>query len=311
VARDVLRICAPNPSPMTLSGTNSYLVGSGRGRALIDPGPDDAAHRAALRAALPPGARIEAILVTHAHGDHSAGAGALAREWGAPVLAFGPCDAGRSPGMAALAAAATGTGGPAGEGAATALGGGEGVDTGFAPDRLLADGEELAGAGWRLTALHTPGHMGNHLSFEMEGLLFTGDLALADITTVISPPDGDLVQFLDSCRRLAARGPRRLLPGHGPAAADGRARLMALVAHREARSEEILATLSAHGPATALELAERIYAGLGPGLLPAAARTVLAHLIALAETGAVASEGPPSPAARFAATRPRNAPLAP
>ena len=213
--------------------------------------------------------------------------------------------------MAALAAAAGGTGGPAGEGAGTMLGGGEGVDRGFAPDRMLADGEDLAGAGWRLTALHTPGHMGNHLSFEMDGLLFTGDLALAEITTVISPPDGDLVQFLDSCRRLAARGRRRLLPGHGPAVADGRTRLTALAAHREARSGEILAALEARGPATARELAERIYAGLGPGLLPAAARTVLAHLIALAETGAVTANGPPSPTARFAVTRARNAPLAP
>ncbi|MGL4279107.1 MAG: MBL fold metallo-hydrolase, partial [Albidovulum sp.] len=138
-------VLAPNPSPMTLHGTNTFLLGEGA-VAVIDPGPDDPGHLAAILAALGPGERISHIFVTHAHLDHSGLAGRLAARTGAPVLAFGDASAGRSPIMAALAA----------EGG---IGGGEGIDTGFRPDIDLADGASIAGDGWQLRAIHTPGHI--------------------------------------------------------------------------------------------------------------------------------------------------------
>ncbi|WP_102109307.1 MBL fold metallo-hydrolase [Oceaniglobus roseus] len=267
VAPGVRRILAPNPSPMTFRGTNTYVVGQGE-VALIDPGPLDMAHAAALRAALA-GERVTHILVTHAHLDHSPLAAPLAAETGAPVLAFGPATAGRRPVMAALAA----------EGLA---GGGEGVDAAFAPTESLADGAVIAGAGWRIAALHTPGHMANHMCFAFGDLLFTGDHVMAWSTSLISPPDGDAAAFMASCDRLSGRGDRLYLPGHGPAVSDPAARLAALVAHRRGREAQILAAL-AEGPAAAATLTRRLYADIPAALHPAALRNVLAHLVDLHE----------------------------
>jgi len=276
-------VLAPNPSPMTFRGTNTYLLGKGA-LAVIDPGPDDDAHLAALVATIG-GAPVSHILVTHAHRDHSALAPRLAAATGAPVLAFGDAAAGRRADMAALAA----QGG---------LGGGEGVDAGFRPDLCLADGETVAGDGWTLTALHMPGHMGNHLCFAWGDAVFTGDLAMGWATTLISPPDGDLTDFLASLARLAARGDRVWYPGHGGPVTDPAGMAAWQIAHRAARSRQVLAAL-ADGPATPDGIAARLYAGLDPALVAAGARNVLAHLIDLARRGAVAADGPPGPAARF------------
>lgn len=266
IAPGLRRVLAPNPSPMTFRGTNSYLLGT-RGLAVIDPGPDDAAHLEALLAALRPGQRISHILVTHAHLDHSPLARPLSEATGAPVLAFGDAAAGRSEAMQALAE--TGM-----------AGGGEGVDAGFTPDETLSDGATLAGDGWTLEALHTPGHFGNHLAFAWDDALFCGDLVMGWASSLVSPPDGDLTAFMRSLARLSARPWRVLHPGHGAAIAPPAPRLAALTDHRRMREAQILAAL-AEGPAQAADLAARIYTDVPPALLPAAARNVLAHLLDL------------------------------
>lgn len=268
-------IRAPNPSAFTGPGTNSFLIGEA-GIAVIDPGPDDPDHVAAILAAA--GGRISHILVTHAHLDHSEGAARLSAASGAPVLAFGPAGAGRSPIMQGLAAAGGAQGG-------------EGADHGFRPDAQLADGERVSGADWTLEAIHTPGHMGCHLSYRLGDAVFCGDLAMGWSTTLISPPDGDLIDYLRSLERLARLAPRILYPAHGAPIEAPLPRLAELAAHRRERTAQILAALET-APATAAELAARIYAGLSPALLPAAARNVLAHLIALSELGAAEPTGP-------------------
>ncbi|MGR3519487.1 MAG: MBL fold metallo-hydrolase [Roseovarius sp.] len=278
-------ILAPNPSAMTHWGTNTYLLG-GRRLAVIDPGPDDPAHLAAILGALGPGQSVSHIFVTHAHLDHSPLARRLAAETGAPVLAYGGAEAGRSTAMTRLAEAG-------------GIGGGEGVDAGFAPDRSLSDGEEVAGDGWRITAHWTPGHFCNHMCFESGGTMFSGDLVMGWASTLISPPDGDLTQFRASCARLAAAAPARLLPGHGAPIADPAARIQWLIAHRRARESAILESL-AHGPADAATLARRIYTGTPPELMPAAARNVLAHLVDLMQKSRVRALSPLSRATRFA-----------
>jgi glyoxylase-like metal-dependent hydrolase (beta-lactamase superfamily II) len=291
VAPGVRRTTANNHSAFTFTGTRSYLVGGagGRGRrggevAVIDPGPDDPAHVAAILAALAPGERITHVLVTHSHRDHSGAVPAIVAATGAPVLAFGPHGAGLSPTMRRLARSGA------------RLGGGEGGDAGFAPDRTLADGEAVEGAGWRLVALHTPGHLSNHLSFALEapeaaGVVFTGDTVMGFATTLVSPPEGDMAAFIASLERLAARDDRLYLPGHGHPVRDPRAMLSWQIRHRQERFDQILAAL-AHGPADAATLARAIYTEVDPALLPAAARNVLASLIGLADQGRVRPLGP-------------------
>lgn len=268
-------VLAANPSPMTERGTNTWLLGEGD-VTVIDPGPPDPAHLNAILAALRPGERVAQIVVTHAHLDHSPAARPLARATGAPVFAFGPAGAGRSGRMAALAAAD-----PAG-----ALGGGEGVDAAFAPDESLPDGAELdlGRSAGRLAALHTPGHFGNHLSLQWGARIFTGDLVMGWAPSLVSPPDGDLTDFMASLDRVEALGPARLYPGHGAPVADGLARIQALRTHRQGREAAIRAAL-AEGAADLPDLVARVYADTPPALHPAAARNLLAHLIDLDHRG--------------------------
>ena len=282
--KDLRVLLAPNPSPLTGPGTNTFLLGR-REVAVIDPGPDLPDHRAAiLDAAGQGGGRISHIFVTHAHLDHSGGVRALAQATGAPVLAFGPALAGRSAAMERLAGLGR-------------LGGGEGLDAGFVPDIALADGAMVETAEWHLTAIHTPGHFGNHLCFGWGDQVFCGDLVLGWATTLISPPDGDLGDFLRSLGRLDRLAPARLLPAHGDPVTDPAARIAELAAHRRERTAQILAALR-DGPADAETLARRIY-DVAPQLMPAATRNVLAHLIALADLGAVHTQGELAATARF------------
>lgn len=281
VTKEPRCILAPNPSPLTGPGTNSFLIGTNH-IAVIDPGPDDPNHLEAIAEA--GGGRISHIFVTHAHRDHSAGAPRLAEMTGAPIHAFGNFETGRSPVMRKLAA--TGM-----------VGGGEGLDTGFQPDILLSDGQEIATPDWTLRALHTPGHAGNHLCFQYEDLIFCGDIVLGWSSTLISPPDGDLTDYFRSLEKIGLIAPKKLLPAHGDAVDSPTERLAELAAHRRLRTAQILSALT-RNPADARQLALRIY-DIGPELLPAAIRNVLAHLVALAALGAVEHDGDLSAATIF------------
>ncbi len=272
LAPGLRRILAPNPSPMTFRGTNTYVLGH-RALAVIDPGPLSDAHLVAILSALGPEQSISHILVTHAHLDHSPLARPLSEATGAPVLAFGDARSGRSDMMRQLAE--TGL-----------AGGGEGVDADFTPDDTLADGALIEGDGWRLEALHTPGHFGNHLSFAWGDVLFSGDLVMGWASSLVSPPDGDLGAFMQSLERLRCRRWSCLHPGHGAPVTQAAARIDALLAHRRAREASILEAL-ATAPANAATLAAAIYKDTDPALLPAAARNVLAHLIDLTQRKAV------------------------
>ncbi|MCE8511654.1 MBL fold metallo-hydrolase [Ruegeria pomeroyi] len=280
----IRRIVAPNPSPMTYRGTNTYLVGT-RELAVIDPGPLSEAHLEAILAALGPGESISHIVVTHTHLDHSPLARPLAKRTGAPVLAFGGPEAGRSAVMRDLAA----------QGLA---GGGEGIDTGFLPDHTVADGARIEGDGWQLEVIHTPGHLGNHIALAWQDVCFTADHVMGWASSLVSPPDGDLTDFMTACRNLRARDWRLFHPGHGaPVSAPG-ARLDWLIGHRMGREEAILVAL-ADGPATAEALARRIYTETPAALLPAATRNVFAHLVDLTGRNRVAPEEKLSVVARF------------
>lgn len=271
----VRRLVAPNPSALTHRGTCSYVLGRGE-VAVLDPGPADPGHLRALLDHLAPGERVAAILVSHAHLDHSEAARPLADLTGAPVFAFGDAAAGRSAPMRALAEAGL-------------AGGGEGVDAGFRPDETLSDGETLAMGDWSVTALHTPGHFGNHLCFAMGDVVFTADVVMGWSTTLISPPDGDLQAYFAALDRLAGQGARVFYPGHGDPVPDPAARLAALAAHRQARTAQILAALDA-GPATLPTLTARVYAETPAALHRAASRNLFAHLVALVAQGRVVAD---------------------
>jgi glyoxylase-like metal-dependent hydrolase (beta-lactamase superfamily II) len=268
VAPGVARLTAPNASAFTFAGTNTYLIGGER-LTIIDPGPDDRRHLAALLAAIA-GRPVEAILLTHTHRDHSGLAGALRKQTGAP-LRFAHRHRLYRPASwlerRRLARA---------------------CDFALAPDRPIAQGEAIAADGLALTALATPGHCENHLCFGVEGgeLLFSGDHVMGWSSTVIAPPDGAMGPYLASLEKLIGAPYSRYLPGHGDAIADGPATAHALLAHREARNAQVLDGL-AQGDATPQQLVARIYPTLAPRLRPAALATLQAHLDYLVDGGAI------------------------
>ncbi|NBT30627.1 MAG: MBL fold metallo-hydrolase [Rhodobacteraceae bacterium] len=284
LAKGICRVLAPNPSPMTYHGTNSYLVGE-QELAVIDPGPDLPDHLAALLAAIN-GRKVSHILITHSHLDHSPLAAALSRETGAPIYAFGPSDAGQSPIMRELAAKGL-------------TGGGEGVDHNFRPDILLADGETVAGRDWQITAHHTPGHFGNHLCFAFGEHIFSGDLVMDWATSLVSPPDGDLTDFRASCRAMRHLNAKILWPGHGGPVQNPKARIDWLLNHRQDREDQIIAALSA-GKHSAATLTKAIYTDIQPALWPMAERNVFAHLIDLYARNRISAEPELSIHAEFA-----------
>lgn len=257
------RVTAPNAGPYTHTGTQSYLVGT-TDLGVIDPGPDDSAHLAALVAAIG-GRPVRAILVTHHHRDHSPATRPLAAATGAPIVGA----------------------------AATARGGGDpAFDRDYAPDRVLADGEGVSGAGWTLTAVATPGHTSNHLCFALpeSGALFSGDHVMGWATSVISPPDGDMGAYMASLEKLLRREDRVYHPGHGEAVENPRRLVRSMLGHRRMREGQILRLLE-DAPVPTAAMVERMYVGVDPRLKPAAERSVLAHLIDLGARGLVAQDG--------------------
>lgn len=269
---------------MTYWGTNTYMIGKGA-VAVIDPGPKDSRHLNAILFALSPDESISHIFVTHAHLDHSALAPDLAKATGAPVLAFGPAEAGRSPRMQALAKEIT-------------LTGGEGVDTGFQPDLCLVDGEVISAESWSLEALHTPGHMANHLCYAWGETLFSADHVMGWASSLVSPPDGDMGDYIASLRRLSARAWRTALPGHGAPIDEPSARIADLIAHRADREAAILCALS-RAPSRIPDLVERLYSETPRALFPAASRNVFAHLLYLHEQGRVTAAPSTTPEALY------------
>ncbi|HEX3499503.1 MAG TPA: MBL fold metallo-hydrolase [Stellaceae bacterium] len=272
----IRRVVARNPSPFTFKGTGTYIVGRGS-VAVIDPGPALPDHIEALLASLT-GETVSHILVTHTHLDHSPAAAALKRATGAPTLGFGPHGATRSEGA----------------------GSEEGADRAFVPDLTLRDGDVVEGKGWRMEAVHTPGHTSNHLCFALaeERVLFSGDHVMGWSTSVIAPPDGDMASYLRALDKLLSRDDAVYWPTHGPAITDPKAHVRAFIAHRRERSAAILRRLAA-GDETIPALVESIYVGLDTRLQAAAGRSVLSHLIALIAEGEVGCEGPPSVGAHF------------
>ena len=280
----VRRIVAPNPSPMTYRGTNTYLVGT-HDLAVIDPGPESDVHLQAILDAVGTEQKITHIIVTHTHLDHSPLARPLSEATGAPILAFGDATAGRSEAMIALAASGM-------------VGGGEGIDTNFQPDNVVEDGDVINGSDWQLEVIHTPGHIGNHICLAWNDLCFTADHVMGWASSLVSPPDGDLTDFMESCAKLEDCEWRIFYPGHGGAIDTPTERLDWLIDHRLSREAAILDLLE-EAPATALQLAKAIYTETPPALLGAATRNVLAHLIDLVGQTEVSAIGSVSKDALF------------
>lgn len=275
VGPDVVRVTVNNPSPFTFHGTNSYIVGRDT-LAVIDPGPEDEAHLAALLAAIG-GRPVSHILVSHTHRDHAPLARRLKEATGALVVAEGPHRPSRP-----LYAGETN---PFAESA----------DNGFQPDVTVADGETIAGDGWALTALHTPGHTANHAAFALEdsGILFSADHVMAWATTIVAPPDGSMGEYMASLEKLLERDDRLYLPGHGGPVREPASFLRGLRTHRRMRERAIRERIAA-GDRTIADMVQAIYRDTDPRLHGAAALSVLAHLEDLVEKGAVRTEGPPS-----------------
>ncbi|MBT8154580.1 MBL fold metallo-hydrolase [Epibacterium ulvae] len=277
VGKNIRRLLCPNPSPMTYHGTNTYIVGH-TDLAVIDPGPKNANHLRALLACVGPDQHISHIIVTHSHLDHSPLAADLSQHTDAPVYAHGTSTVGRSAIMAQIAAMGL-------------AGGGEGIDRDFTLDHTLADGEILTGSDWQLEVIHTPGHLGNHISLALGGCCFTGDHVMGWSSSLVSPPDGDLTDFMASCTRLQSRTWDVFLPGHGEPVWAPQERLEWLVSHRRAREASILEQLT-HSGASAAQLARAIYVETPPALLAAAERNVFAHLVDLHQKNKVSCAGP-------------------
>lgn len=281
VADGVRRIVAPNPGIMTGPGTNSYLVGQDR-LAVIDPGPDDDTHLAAILAA---GAdRIRWVLVTHSHIDHSPLAVRLSAATGAPVVGFS-----RSPSYGSRSGRSVSD--PTAE--TTPARGLDPHDSTFDPDRRMTDGERIDLGDCAVEAVYTPGHASNHLCFEVAGtgLLFSGDHVMSGSTVVIAPPDGDMEAYIGSLEKVRDRRPRRIAPGHGAMIDDPAAVLDSYLRHRRDREVQVLAELRRAGPegAHVEALVAAIYLDVPAELHPVARYSVWAHLRKLSGEGRAAS----------------------
>ena len=274
----IRRVVARNPGPFTFMGTGTYIVGRGE-VAVIDPGPDLPEHLEAILAALEPGERVTHILVTHHHSDHSPLARPLKAKTGAAIYG---CAVGAAAEESTIRTEA-------------------GADFDFAPDvSLCGGGQVLEGPGWTLEAVATPGHTSNHICFALkeENALFSGDHIMGWSTTVITPPDGDMTDYMESLERVKARDFDVLWPTHGPPIREGTPFIEAYATHRRAREAQVLAAVG-EGYERIVDMVPKLYADVDPRLHPAAARSVLGHMIDLVRRGKVATDGPASIDSRY------------
>ena len=282
LAPGVVRLVANNPSPFTYKGTNSYLIGS-KTLALIDPGPSDPAHLdAILKAAR--GRAITHILITHTHRDHVDGLAAAVQATGATVAGFGPYE------LTSTVAAR------GGEHDAHA-------DRNFMPDVILKHGAQLGHGDWAVTAVHTPGHLPDHLCFALEGsgVLFSGDHVMGWNTSIVAPPEGRMGDYNRSLEVLMERPDDRVyFPGHGGQIETPQRVARAYLSHRRMREQAILEVIR-EGASTIDVVVARVYQGLDPRLIPAAALSSLAHVEHLVERGLIRSSSPLSLASVLAA----------
>ncbi|HEX2215335.1 MAG TPA: MBL fold metallo-hydrolase [Xanthobacteraceae bacterium] len=271
----VRRLVAPNAGPFTFTGTVTYIVGRGR-VAIIDPGPAEPGHIAAVLAAVR-GETVTHIVVTHTHRDHSPAAASIKAATGAPTYAEGahrpsrPLHIGETKRLDA------------------------GGDQDFRPDHTLADGERIEGDGWALEAVATPGHTANHMAFALAGtdILFSGDHVMGWSTSIVAPPDGAMRDYMQSLEKLRGRPEDIYLPGHGPEVRDARRLVRHFLQHRKGREAAILRHLGREATEIST-LVGLIYVGLDPRLVGAAALSVLAHLEDLVARGVVATNGDPA-----------------
>ncbi len=269
LAPGIRRVIAHNPSPFTLHGTGTYILGRGH-VAVIDPGPPDPNHIRAIVDATA-GETISHILVTHCHMDHSPGCRLLREFTDAETYAFGPHGSGVE------------EDGPQIE---------EAADNDFAPDRKVRDGEIIEGDGWSVECVYTPGHTSNHMCYALreERTLFTGDHVMAWSTSVISPPDGDMRRYLESLDKLLARDDIRFWPTHGPSVEDTKGHVRAFIEHRREREQQILRCIES-GTYRIKEMVPKMYADLPEFMYSAAGRSVLASIVHLVQRGELTVEG--------------------
>jgi glyoxylase-like metal-dependent hydrolase (beta-lactamase superfamily II) len=280
VAPGVRRILCNNPGPFTFKGTVSYIIGRGS-VAIIDPGPMDEAHIAALLDVVR-GETVTHIFITHTHRDHSPAAARIKAATGALTLGEGPHRSAR----------------PLNIGEARPLD--SSGDMEFRPDRVLADGDIVDGTGWALEAITTPGHCANHMAYALKGtdILFAGDHMMAWSTPVVAPPDGSMSDYMASLDKLTRRTETIYYPGHGGAVSNAPGIVQQYIRHRRAREAAILAQLKA-GETDIPSMVREIYVGLDPRLIKAAGLSVLAHLEDLVARGKVATDGAPAVSGRY------------
>lgn len=273
VAPGVRRLTAPNAGPYTFHGTNSYIIGRGE-VAIVDPGPEDSNHLAALLQATA-GETVSHVIVTHTHRDHSDGVAAL-------VAATGAVTAGQAHRPAR----------PLHMGETNALD--AATDSTFRPDIALSDGDVITGADWKLEVVATPGHAANHLAFALAGsdLLLSGDHVMAWSTSIVAPPDGSMTDYMASLARLLDRPESRYLPGHGGSVTAAHGFVRSLIAHRRMREAAILERL-AKGDRTIADIVTALYRDTPPALHGAAALSVFAHLEDAVARGLAHADGAP------------------
>lgn len=277
VAPGIRRITANNPGPFTFRGTGTYVIGEGK-VAVIDPGPDLPDHVDAMLEALK-GETVSHILVTHTHNDHSPAAKALKAATGAPTFGYGPHGSGKI------------------EQGVMVDGGG---DMEFTPDEVVGDGTVIDGDGWSVSCVHTPGHTSNHICFAMEAekILFPGDQVMGWSTSIVSPPDGDMGDYMRSLDKMLTRDDVLYYPTHGPAIHDPHPFVRAFIAHRREREDKILACLGA-GIETVGAMVPEVYADVSPSLHGAAARSLFATVLYLVEENRAVALGPVSVEGRY------------